>query len=85
MRFGAIQDPRPVMVRFPEGTEEIGIMIADDLVEVGMGGLPMDVRQSIELDGEIFYITGMTKSVALDPAGISGAEVTVRLRVETGL
>jgi hypothetical protein len=84
MPFGAIQDPRPVMVRFPEGTEEIGIMIADDLVEVGIGGLPMDVSQAIELDGEIFHVTGMTKSVALDPAGIGGAEVTVRLRVETG-
>lgn len=82
MRHGALQDPRPVVVRLGD-SQEVGIMIADDIVEVGVNGLPLDVNEAIELDGETFYVAGTSKRVSVDPAGINGAEITVRFRVET--
>lgn len=81
MKNGALQDPRPVLVRL-HNSEEIGLMIADDVVEVGSNGLGIDLTEPVELDDQLFFVAGLSTRVVIDPTGTGRAEVTVRLRVE---
>jgi hypothetical protein len=71
-------DPRPVVVEFADGEEDMGIMVSNDVVEVGVRGLPVEMHEGLLLDGEPHQIIGMSKTAARHDAG---TEVTVRLRV----
>lgn len=76
--------PRPVQVRYPNGMEEVGIAIADDVVEVGPIWLYMELRDIIAIDDVQRKVTRITKTLA-SPERVGrpepeGSEVTVRLR-----
>jgi hypothetical protein len=90
-------DPRPASVRLANGTECIGLWIADGKLEIGGEGLEVKLRDAIEVDGETWYVAGRQFNArsasdvpdaadeARDSAPYNGGtrvEVHVRLQLE---
>ena len=74
-------DSKPVKVRYPNGLEDVGIAVSDDVVEIGAIGLYMELNDLIQIDGVPRQVTGIEQSLNRQgrPAG-EGVEHTCRLR-----
>jgi hypothetical protein len=76
-------DPKPVRIRYPDGSEEMGLWVSESQVEGGGLALHLKLRETIMLDGSPFFVAGTQKALKNDHGipGVGGAEVTVRIRV----
>jgi hypothetical protein len=75
-------DSRPVMVKYPNGFQQVAIAIADDTVEVDAIGLYVELYDIIEIDGVPRQVAGIQhdmKRLPDNPANV-GVEYTCRLR-----
>lgn len=75
-------DPRPALIRFPNGMEQMGIAISEDVVEVAEIGLFMELYDIIEVDGAPRQVSGINTqmSVSLGSVPFEGGEMATRLK-----
>ena len=78
-----MEDPMPVLIRYPMGFEELGIRIDHEWVDGGQFAaaliLPGDI---IEIDDVPRRVIEVKRSLATGRPGIEGAGPTARIRHE---
>ncbi len=53
-------DPKPVKVSFPDGSEDLGILVDENLLDVGTIGLSVQVDDVLTVDGLPKTVLGTT-------------------------
>ena len=78
-----MDDPKPVVIRYPNGLEEVGIVIDDEWVEGGyIAAALLEVGDIIEIDDDPRRVVGIEALFAMGRPGIEGADATARIRHE---
>jgi hypothetical protein len=76
--------PKPVRVTFPNGVEQVGIAIDDDVLEVGPIGILMQLYDRIAIDGERREVIGVKQQMRspqqMNWPETEGWDVSARLR-----
>lgn len=53
-------DPKPVKISFPDGSEELGILVDEHLLDVGTVGTSIQVSDVLTVDGTPMTVLGTT-------------------------
>lgn len=76
-------DPKPVKVSFPDGSEELGILVDENLLDVGTIGLSVQIDDVLTVDGLPKTVLGTTvrrtTRVGTDQEVIEEASFRLRL------
>ena len=78
-----IDDPKPVLIRYPRGLEEVGIRIDHEWVDGGwVAAVLLELGDIIEIDDVPRRVIQIKSSLATGRPGIEGADATARFRHE---
>ena len=76
-------DPKPVMIAFPDGSEDLGILVDENVLDVGTVGLSIQVDDVLSVDGTLKTVLGRTvrrsSRVGSDVEMIEGTSFRLKL------
>ncbi len=80
-------DPKPVKVFFPDGSEDLGILVDENMLDVGSIGLTVKVDDIVTVDGMPRTVLGTTvrrsSRVSSDLDVTEEASFRIRLRPDS--
>lgn len=76
-------EPKPVKVAFADGSEDLGILAADNILDVGEVGLQVHVDDVLIVDGDMMTVIGTTVRMSSKCSSDTGLveETFFRLRL----